>query len=58
MTTITGPTRSRNATTARTIGDSEVKEALLLLLLCLLGLTIGLTLAILFPTWAEVATLS
>jgi hypothetical protein len=57
MTTITAPTPSRNATTPRALGGSEVETALLLLLLGLLGITVGLTLAILFPAWAEVATL-
>jgi hypothetical protein len=58
MTTITAPAPSRNATTLRALAGSEVKTALLFLFLGLLGITVGLTLAILFPTWAAVATLA
>ncbi len=62
MTTITGPTTSRNTTTARTaapiLGGSEVTTVWLLLFLGLLGIAVGLTLAIFFPAWAEVATFS
>jgi hypothetical protein len=57
MSTITGPTFSRNTTIARTEGGSEVKTILLLLCLGLLGIAIGLTLAIFFPMSAEVTTL-
>jgi hypothetical protein len=57
MTTITGPTLSRNTIIARTEGGSEVTTVLLLLYLGLLGIAIGLTLANFFPMSADMATL-
>jgi hypothetical protein len=58
MTMTTGLTLPDDATTTRAQRISEVTTVLLLLCLGLLGIAVGLTLAMLFPTWADVATLS
>ena len=58
MRTNTGLTLPSNTTIARTQDDGQITTVLLLLCLGLLGIAVGLAIAILFPTGAEIATLS